>query len=164
MILTLRYAADALRALHRNGLLTVLLPEFQAIDALVIRDYYHRYTVDEHSFLTIENLHRLRQAEDPWEKRFAEILGETERPELLFLALLVHDIGKGMPGEQPHRRQSQALDHDPGAPRAGCRGGRHRPLPGRQSSGDVDDAVAPRHLRSRDGSRARPPKSALPSG
>ena len=67
VILSLRYAADALRALHRTGLLTVLLPEFHAIDALVIRDYYHRYTVDEHSFLTIENLHRLRQPEDPVE-------------------------------------------------------------------------------------------------
>ncbi|MFI5088586.1 MAG: [protein-PII] uridylyltransferase [Terriglobales bacterium] len=110
VILTLGYAADALRGLHRNGLLTLLLPEFHAIDALVIRDYYHRYTVDEHSFLTIENLHRLRQAEDPLEKRFAEILAETERPELLFLALLVHDIGKGMPGENHIAGSLQALD------------------------------------------------------
>ncbi|HXP45725.1 MAG TPA: [protein-PII] uridylyltransferase [Terriglobales bacterium] len=110
VILTLRYAADALRGLHRNGLLTLLLPEFHAIDALVIRDYYHRYTVDEHSFLTIENLHRLRQAEDPLEKRFAEIMGETERPELLFLALLVHDIGKGMPAENHIAGSLQALD------------------------------------------------------
>jgi [protein-PII] uridylyltransferase len=110
VILTLRYAADALRALHRTGLLTVLLPEFHAIDALVIRDYYHRYTVDEHTFLTIENLHRLAQAEAPWEKKFAEILAETERPELLFLALLVHDIGKGMPAENHIVGSLQALD------------------------------------------------------
>ncbi|HYN15849.1 MAG TPA: [protein-PII] uridylyltransferase [Terriglobales bacterium] len=110
VILTLRYAADALRALHRTGLLTVLLPEFQAIDALVVRDYYHRYTVDEHSFLTIENLHRLRQAEDLWDKKFAEILAETERPELLFLALLVHDIGKGMSAANHIVGSLQALD------------------------------------------------------
>jgi len=110
VILTLPYAADALRGLHRSGLLTMLLPEFHAIDALVIRDYYHRYTVDEHSFLTIENLHRLRQAEDPLDKRFAEILAETERPELLFLALLVHDIGKGMPGENHIAGSLEALD------------------------------------------------------
>ncbi|MFZ3214378.1 MAG: [protein-PII] uridylyltransferase [Terriglobales bacterium] len=110
VLLTLRYAADALHGLHRNGLLTVLLPEFHAIDALVIRDYYHRYTVDEHSFIAIENLHRLRQAEEPVEKRFAEILAETERPELLFLALLVHDIGKGMPGENHIAGSLEALD------------------------------------------------------
>jgi len=110
VILTLRYAADALRAMHRTGLLTVLLPEFHAIDALVIRDYYHRYTVDEHSFTAIENLHRLRQAEDPWDNRFGEILAETERPELLFLALLVHDIGKGMPVASHITGSLQALD------------------------------------------------------
>ncbi len=110
VILTLRYAADALRAMHRTGLLTVLLPEFHAIDALVIRDYYHRYTVDEHSFTAIENLHRLRQAEDPWDNRFGEILAETERPELLFLALLVHDIGKGMPVANHITGSLQALD------------------------------------------------------
>ena len=37
----------------------LLFKEFQAIDSLVIRDYYHRYTVDEHSLVTIENLHSL---------------------------------------------------------------------------------------------------------
>ena len=110
VLLTLSYAADALRALHRNGLLTILLPEFHAIDALVIRDYYHRYTVDEHSFTAIENLHRLRDADDPWDKRFGEILSETERPEVLFFALLVHDIGKGMPVANHISGSLQALD------------------------------------------------------
>ena len=110
VILSLRYAADALRALHSTGLLTVMLPEFHAIDALVIRDYYHRYTVDEHTFIAIENLHRLREAEDPWDNRFGEILAETERPELLFLALLVHDIGKGMPVGNHITGSLQALD------------------------------------------------------
>ena len=59
-ILVLPYAASALRAMHRVGLLVLLFKEFQAIDSLVIRDYYHRYTVDEHSLVTIENLHSLR--------------------------------------------------------------------------------------------------------
>jgi len=110
VILTLRYAADALRAMHHNGLLTVLLPEFHAVDALVIRDYYHRYTVDEHSFITIENLHRLSDAEDPWDKRIGEILTEIERPELLYFTLLVHDIGKGMPVANHITGSLQALD------------------------------------------------------
>jgi len=110
VILTLHYAADALRAMHHTGLLTILLPEFHAIDALVIRDYYHRYTVDEHTFIAIDNLHRLRQAEDPWDKKFGEILAEIELPELLFLALLVHDIGKGMPVANHITGSLQALD------------------------------------------------------
>ena len=110
-ILVLPHAADALRAMHRMGVLTGILPEFHAIDALVIRDYYHRYTVDEHTFTAIENLHRLREPRAPEDKRFAEILAETEQPELLFLALLAHDIGKGMGAPSHITGSLQALDH-----------------------------------------------------
>jgi [protein-PII] uridylyltransferase len=40
------YAGHALRAMHALGILELLVPEFHGIDALVIRDAYHRYTVD----------------------------------------------------------------------------------------------------------------------
>jgi [protein-PII] uridylyltransferase len=92
------HAADALRAMHSLRLLTLLLPELKPIDSLVVRDFYHRFTVDEHSFLAIESLHRLRESQSEWEKRYAELLGELEDPELLYLALLLHDTGKGVPG------------------------------------------------------------------
>ncbi|MGA8342602.1 MAG: [protein-PII] uridylyltransferase [Candidatus Sulfotelmatobacter sp.] len=92
------HAADALRAMHSLRLLTLLLPELKLIDSLVVRDFYHRFTVDEHSFLAIESLHRLKQSQSEWDKRYAELLGELENPELLYLALLLHDTGKGMPG------------------------------------------------------------------
>jgi [protein-PII] uridylyltransferase len=94
-ILLAPHAAVALRAMHSLGLLTALLPEFRRIDSLVVRDYSHRYTVDEHTFVAIENLHRLRQSQSKWDQRYSEILDETEQPELLYLALLLHDIGKG---------------------------------------------------------------------
>jgi len=89
------YAADALRAMHSLRLLTLLLPELKLIDSLVVRDFYHRFTVDEHSFLAIESLHRLKQSQSEWDKRYAELLGELEDPEVLYLALLLHDTGKG---------------------------------------------------------------------
>jgi len=92
------HAADALRAMHSLRLLTLLLPELKLIDSLVVRDFYHRFTVDEHSFLAIESLHRLKQSQSEWDKRYAELLGELEDPELLYLALLLHDTGKGTPG------------------------------------------------------------------
>ena len=92
------YAADALRAMHSLRLLTLLLPELKLIDSLVVRDFYHRFTVDEHSFLAIESLHRLKQAQSEWEKRYAQLLCELEDPELLYLALLLHDTGKGVAG------------------------------------------------------------------
>ncbi len=93
------HAAEALRAMHSVGLLTVLMPELKLIDSLVVRDFYHRFTVDEHSFLAIECLHRARQASSEWDQRYGRLLEELERPELLYLALLLHDVGKGVPGE-----------------------------------------------------------------
>jgi len=98
-ILTQPHAAQALRAMHSLRLLTLLLPELKAIDALVVRDFYHRFTVDEHSFVAIESLHRLRQPRSEWERQYAEILDELEEPELLYLSLLLHDTGKGVPSE-----------------------------------------------------------------
>jgi [protein-PII] uridylyltransferase len=92
------HAAEALRAMHSLRLLTLLLPELKPIDSLVVRDFYHRFTVDEHSILAIESLHRLNQSNSEWDKRYAELLGELEDPELLYLSLLLHDTGKGVPG------------------------------------------------------------------
>ncbi len=92
------HAADALRSMHSLRLLTLLLPELNLIDSLVVRDFYHRFTVDEHSFLAIESLHRLKQSQSEWDKRYGQLLGELEDPELLYLALLLHDTGKGVPG------------------------------------------------------------------
>jgi [protein-PII] uridylyltransferase len=93
------YAAEALRSMHSLGLLALALPEFETIDSLVLRDLYHRYTVDEHTFLAIDVLHRLRENEVEWLQPFGELFSELERPELLFLALLFHDTGKGLAGD-----------------------------------------------------------------
>jgi [protein-PII] uridylyltransferase len=94
-ILLAPHAASALRAMHSLGLLTLLLPEFKGIDSLVVRDYSHRFTVDEHTFVAIENLHALRRSQTKWDQRYAELLDELEQPDLLYFSLLVHDTGKG---------------------------------------------------------------------
>src|SRR5581483_10162526 len=99
VILIEPYAADALRAMHSLRLLGLLLPELKLIDSLVVRDFYHRFTVDEHSFLAIECLHRAGRATSEWDQRYGHLLEELERPELLYLALLLHDVGKGLPGD-----------------------------------------------------------------
>ncbi|MFZ0663648.1 MAG: HD domain-containing protein [Acidobacteriaceae bacterium] len=88
------YAAHALRTMHALGILELLIPEFHGIDSLVIRDSYHRYTVDEHTFLLINNIHALRQPHYDWEKRLATLLPEIDRLGLLLLAALMHDTGK----------------------------------------------------------------------
>jgi [protein-PII] uridylyltransferase len=88
------HAAHALRTMHALGVLEMLIPEFHGIDALVIRDSYHRYTVDEHTFLTIDNVHSLRQPAHEYEQRLAQLLPEVDRLDLFLLALLLHDTGK----------------------------------------------------------------------
>ena len=88
------HAAHALRTMHALGVLEMLIPEFHGIDALVIRDSYHRYTVDEHTFLTIDNVHGLRQPAHDYEHRLAQLLPEIDRLDLFLLALLLHDTGK----------------------------------------------------------------------
>lgn len=98
-------AGDALRAMHVLGVLELLIPEFHGIDALVIRDAYHRYTVDEHTFVLIDTLHGLETApvasklewgsRAEWASRFGALLRELPHPALLYLMALLHDTGKG---------------------------------------------------------------------
>jgi [protein-PII] uridylyltransferase len=90
------HAADSLRAMHSLHLLTLFLPEFREIDALAVREISHRFTVDEHTLQAIENLHLLRQSKSKWDERYAGILDELDRPELLYLAMLLHDTGKAV--------------------------------------------------------------------
>jgi [protein-PII] uridylyltransferase len=83
-----------LSEMHDCGLLGRVFPEFQAISWRVVRDFYHKYTVDEHTLLTIRNLERLGTTEEPYRRRFRNLFGDLASPELLVLALLLHDVGK----------------------------------------------------------------------
>ena len=98
-ILVADYPGVALRPMHRLGILMEILPEMRAIDSLVVRDFYHRYTVDEHSLRTIEHLQALAEPPDARGTSFAPVWKMQERRDLLVLALLLHDTGKGMPVE-----------------------------------------------------------------
>jgi [protein-PII] uridylyltransferase len=80
---------DTLLAMHEVGLLGKIFPDFEEIRCRVIRDFFHRYTVDEHSLIAIRNIEEL-----PPTHRFAVVHRELEHPELLLLSLLFHDIGK----------------------------------------------------------------------
>jgi [protein-PII] uridylyltransferase len=82
-----------LSEMHDFGLLGQILPEFKAIECRVVRDFYHKYTVDEHTLLTIRNLERLLEP-SAGRERFGRLLQEVDHPEWLVLALLYHDVGK----------------------------------------------------------------------
>ncbi len=98
-ILAADYPGMALRPMHRLGILMEILPEMRAIDSLVVRDFYHRYTVDEHSLRTIEHLQALADPPDARGSSFAPVWKMQERRDLLIFALLLHDTGKGLPIE-----------------------------------------------------------------
>lgn len=90
-----RGVAATLRQMYQLGVLTAYIPEFARIACLVQFDYYHRYTVDEHTFVLLDHLESLRETEDPRRQEFRRIANELRKPEVLKLAILLHDIGKG---------------------------------------------------------------------
>ena len=77
-----------LEAMLATGLLTRYLPEFAAVESLAQHDLYHLYTVDRHQLQTVAELSGLR-------RDMAELRAEAGDLEVLFLAALLHDIGKG---------------------------------------------------------------------
>lgn len=90
----------ALRLMHEVGLLGRYLPEFGRISLLIQHDLYHHYTVDEHTLRAIDALDALSAGDDhnPHDRTGTQLraaLGEVERIELLYLALVLHDLGKG---------------------------------------------------------------------
>src|ERR1700719_481397 len=109
-ILAGAFPSLALRPMHRLGLLTEALPEFRTIDSLVVRDFYHRYTVDEHSLRAIEHLQELAAPPDQRGAHFAPLWRTVDRRDLLILSLLLHDVGKGMPVESHVAGSLQALE------------------------------------------------------
>ncbi len=83
-----------LSQMHDCGLIGRMFPEFHKVYCLVIRDSYHKYTVDEHTLQTIRNLEGLCSPTTRSRRRFANLLAETPDTDLLTLALLFHDVGK----------------------------------------------------------------------
>jgi [protein-PII] uridylyltransferase len=87
--------AATLRSMHELGVLGSYIPEFAKLTRLVQFDFYHRYTVDEHTFLAVETLEHLDEISRFYGEEFRSIASDPKRLEILRLALLLHDIGKG---------------------------------------------------------------------
>jgi [protein-PII] uridylyltransferase len=91
--------ASTLRAMHECGLLDEYIPEFGALNCLVWYRNYHDYTVDEHSLNAVAVLDELRRSQRKEDEFKRAILLGIEQPYLLFLGVLLHDIGKSVSGD-----------------------------------------------------------------
>ncbi len=89
----------ALSEMYQLGVLEQLIPEFGTIKARVIRDFYHKYTVDEHSLQAVKAVADLALPEAEADPRFRGLLEEEPHREILNLTLLLHDIGKSRGGK-----------------------------------------------------------------
>ena len=105
------------------GLLLAMIPEFQPVMGRVHHDVYHVYTVDVHSVAALDCLRALCRGELAHEYPLASRLAaEIALPRPLFLATLLHDVGKGYPdssGSRKHHSKSGAELCDVILPRLG---------------------------------------------
>jgi [protein-PII] uridylyltransferase len=110
----------ALRRMNELGVLAAFVPEFEPVVAMMQFNVYHHYTVDEHIIQTISVLHQIEQGQLVEELPVASgILKAGVNRRVLYVALLLHDIGKGRPedhsilGAQVARRVAPRLGLDP---------------------------------------------------
>lgn len=160
-LLSQPHAAQALQHMQEAGVLAAAIPEWRSIDSLVVRDFYHRYTVDEHTLVAMEAIDQLLPTEDSALSRFRDLLQEEDEIEVLRFALLLHDIGKGTrPGD--HVRGSIDTANAvmerfglPGATREKVRLliEQHLTLSLIMNGRDLDDAATARFLTSKIGTQ-----------
>jgi [protein-PII] uridylyltransferase len=155
-LLSLPRPSAGLRAMQEAEVLGAALPEWRNIECLVVRDFYHRYTVDEHTLVAIGALEAVSDG------RFTELMGEVENIELVRFALLMHDIGKGSGRDHTSeavevtRRVLTRLDA-PDSDRATVEFlvARHLELSSVMSSRDLHDGATARALAERIGTIER---------
>ncbi len=88
----------ALRRMNELGVLSAFIPEFEPIVAMMQFNVYHSYTVDEHTIQTISTLAQIERKELIEELPLSSsILEQGVNRRVLYVALLLHDIGKGRP-------------------------------------------------------------------
>jgi [protein-PII] uridylyltransferase len=99
----------ALRRMNQYGVLGRYIPAFGRIVGRMQHDLFHVYTVDEHILMVVRNLRRFAVPEMAHEYPLcSRLIAEFERPEVLYLAGLFHDIAKGRGGDHSRLGMSDA--------------------------------------------------------
>ena len=95
-----RGLTHTLRRMNQYGLLGRYIPAFGRIVGQMQHDLFHVYTVDEHILFVVRNLRRFAVTEFAHEYPLcSRLINNFERPEVLYLAGLFHDIAKGRGGD-----------------------------------------------------------------
>ncbi len=141
--------------MNELGVLAAFIPEFEPIVAMMQFNMYHRYTVDEHTIQCISILAQIERGELVEELPVASrILKEGVNRKVLYVALLLHDIGKGRDedhsilGAQIARKVCAAAGPE-------TQGMRDRRMAGALSPADVRHGPETRHRRPAHGARFR---------
>lgn len=89
------YSSETVKNMIETKVLFQLIPEFEEIYCRHQFNYYHHYTVDEHTILALKNIDNLIRLSDYKKLPFIKAFKEIQRKDLLALSILLHDIGKG---------------------------------------------------------------------
>lgn len=106
-----------LRRMNRYGVLAAYLPAFGHIVGQMQHDLFHHYTVDEHTLFVVRNLRRFTVPEFAHELPMcSELIQRIPKPEVLILAGIFHDIGKGRGGDHSElgAEEARAFAHQHG--------------------------------------------------
>lgn len=89
------FSSEIVKNMIESKILQQFIPEFEGIFCRPQFDYYHHYTVDEHTILALKNIDNLVTVSDNKKLPLLTAYKEIQRKDLLALSILLHDIGKG---------------------------------------------------------------------
>jgi len=97
-----------LRAMHDTGILGRVVPEFAPLTCLVQHEFFHVYTADEHTIVCLEMLDRVVDSQQLPYPKYRPLLLDCDTPEILYMALLLHDVGKATPSRHHSEASAQS--------------------------------------------------------
>lgn len=101
----------AFSLMHKLGVLATYLPQWSQIVGQMQFDLFHVYTVDEHSIRVLKHIHTFSSDENANEHPICcEVYPRLQKKELLLLAAIFHDIGKGRGGDHSEIGAVEAYD------------------------------------------------------